>query len=87
MRKMSKLLVVDDNEEVAELICEMLVDAGYEVSVSHDGRQVIERLDNGEKFDVIISDLIMPEIDGFGLLSELRDRHDETPVLVLSGGG
>ncbi|MGH1403680.1 MAG: response regulator [Alphaproteobacteria bacterium] len=84
---MAKLLVIDDSPDVAQLISEMLRREGYEVEVSFDGRQAIDMIGSGQEFDVILTDLIMPELDGVGLIHQLREMKNETPVLVLSGGG
>ena len=84
---MANLLVVDDSIDVAELISEMLEREGHTVSISHDGRQAIARINAGESYDVIITDLIMPELDGVGFLKYMQKTGNKTPVLVLSGGG
>lgn len=84
---MAKLLVVDDSVDVAHLIAEMLGREGHDVDVLHDGRQVVEKLKGGAVYDVIITDLIMPDLDGVGVMRYLNKVEDKTPVLVLSGGG
>ncbi len=84
---MAKLLVIDDSPDVAQLISEMLRREGHDVEVSFDGRQAIDLIDSGQSFDAILTDLIMPELDGVGVIHQLREMGDDTPVLVLSGGG
>ncbi|PCJ99499.1 MAG: hypothetical protein COA45_05535 [Zetaproteobacteria bacterium] len=84
---MANLLVVDDNIDVAELISEILVHEGHCVKVSYNGREAVNRIESGEKFDIIITDLIMPDLDGLGILEYLKEKEDKTPVLILSGGG
>lgn len=84
---MAQLLVIDDNIDVAHLISEMLEREGHKVEISTNGRDAINRLEKGETFDVIITDLIMPDLDGMGVLHYIRDHKADIPVLVLTGGG
>lgn len=84
---MAKLLVIDDSADVAELLSEILAHEGHLVDISYNGREAIERIEAEEKFDVIITDLIMPDLDGLGFLKYLKEQNNDTPVLVLSGGG
>ena len=84
---MAKVLVVDDNSDVAHLLSEILQREGHEVEVSYDGSQVVDRLEAGEVFDIILTDLIMPELDGIGLVKYIKEKRNDTPIIALSGGG
>jgi PAS domain S-box-containing protein len=73
-----RILVVDDEPEVGELIREILSTDGHLVDVCSDGRAALARLD-GQQYDMILSDIRMPQLDGPGLYLELEQRRD--PVL------
>jgi two-component system NtrC family sensor kinase len=70
----ARVLVVDDEPELAELMREMLEGAGYEVATAESGAVALEMLATA-RFDAIVSDLRMPEMDGAGLWREVRARH------------
>ncbi len=57
--------------------------SGFETGVAYDGQEALNKLEN-EKFDLILLDLMMPKLDGFGVLAELKKRGDKTPVIVAS---
>ncbi len=86
---MAKIIVADDSQDVAFMIAEMLEREGHDVDVVHDGRQLIDRIEvgGGLSYDVIITDLLMPNMDGFGVLRYLKSNKITIPVFVLSGGG
>jgi PAS domain S-box-containing protein len=70
----SRVLVVDDEAEVAELIRDMLESAGHEVAVAESGAVALELLDTA-RFDAIVSDLRMPDMDGAALRREVQRQH------------
>jgi two-component system NtrC family sensor kinase len=70
----ARVLVVDDETEIAELIGEMLAGAGYEVMTAESGAVALAMLDEA-RFDAIVSDLHMPDVDGAALWREVRRRH------------
>lgn len=78
-----RLLVVDDEKDVAGFISQGLREASFAVDVSHDGEEGL-RLAAGESYDLIVLDLMLPGIDGFTLLRNLRDRQVNTPVICLT---
>jgi DNA-binding NtrC family response regulator len=82
----SRVLVVDDDELDRKRLAEIIGDLGYFCETAGDGEAALEKL-NGAPFDVIISDLMMPRMDGFELLRTLFDRGDMTPAIVLTGAG
>ena len=81
-----RILVVDDEAELAELLRDILSADGHRVMVAKSGREALERL-GGERFDLVVSDLMMPELDGIGLYQRLRESEAErtTPVVFLTG--
>ncbi len=69
------ILVVEDEPLVAALIADALELEGYEVETAKDGREALEKI-AARSYDVILSDLRMPELDGVGLYRELEQRHE-----------
>lgn len=82
---MSKILVVDDEFRIREIIKKYATFEGYEVKEAADGMEAIE-LANKEDFDLIIMDVMMPELDGFSACREIR-KLSSTPIIVLSARG
>ena len=70
------VLVVDDEIDVAELIAEILKKEGFAVDLVHSGAEAVEQLDR-RSYDLLLSDLNMPELDGRGLYSVLKERHPD----------
>lgn len=81
-----RILVVDDDGDVRELVCRMLEQDGYEAVPAEGGRQALERLDLIAP-DLVITDVVMPEVDGFEVLLKLRHLAPRAGALVMSGGG
>jgi DNA-binding response OmpR family regulator len=83
---MSAILVVEDDPSVRELVRHMLNIEGHDVSLAADGRGALEAIDR-RTFDLVITDLFMPERSGFETISDIRLRHPGLPILAISGGG
>lgn len=82
--KTGSVLLVEDSEEVRNLILEILTRDGYEVKSTGNGLEAWEIL-NSETFDLIISDLDIPGMNGPQLFNKLRSEGVRTPVLLTSG--
>jgi DNA-binding NtrC family response regulator len=82
----SRVLVVDDDPQDRQRLADIIADLGYFCETAPDGEAALEKL-TAAPFDVIISDLMMPRMDGFELLRTLFDRGDMTPAIVLTGAG
>jgi DNA-binding response OmpR family regulator len=78
-----KILVIEDNREIAELVALHLRDMGCEVDVALDGREGSRRADSGTH-DLVILDLMLPDMDGLEICKRLRARPDYTPILMLT---
>jgi len=78
-----KILVVDDEEDVQVLVSRILRDAGYEVTRASDGQEAIDKL-GVERTDLIVLDLMMPGVDGWGVLDFLRTQKDPPPVVIVT---
>ncbi len=84
---MVRVLLAEDNKDVADLIAEMLEMEGHQVEVVSNGLLAVDLLKSGAEFDVVITDLIMPVLDGIGVLRYVLAQEQRIPVIVLSGGG
>jgi DNA-binding NtrC family response regulator len=80
---MATLLVVDDDNSVRETLCEFFGDT-HECHTADRGEQALAFLEF-ENYDVILTDLAMPGIDGQQLLKRVQQTHPNTPVIVMSG--
>ncbi|MBR0105290.1 MAG: response regulator transcription factor [Firmicutes bacterium] len=80
-----KILVVDDDKHISELICLYLNKDGYETKEIDDGNIVLDTLRNGD-FKAVILDVMLPGTDGFNLLSKIRS-FSEIPVIMLTARG
>ena len=83
---MSRILVIDDEPLVLELIRTMLVMEGYEVFVAPDGKKGL-KLFSEHPADLIITDLIMPEMEGIETISTFRRDFPKVKIIAMSGGG
>jgi DNA-binding response OmpR family regulator len=77
------VLIVEDEPEMAGLLCRGLKEEQYEVSVARDGRSALE-LSSVDTFDVIVLDVMLPLVSGLEVAKQLRRREQETPVLMLT---
>ena len=80
---MFKILIVEDDKELSLLFQKVLEKSGYQVKSASDGEQALEVLDR-EYIDFIISDIMMPVMDGYELVSELRSAGYQIPVLMIT---
>ena len=79
----TKVLVVDDHELSRELFCKVLTAAGYAVRAVSDGLNARRHIKE-TRFDVVLTDVSMPEMDGLELLTKIRERWPESRVVVHS---
>ena len=79
----SSILVVDDNPEIREIIQVLLGGEGYLVETAGNGVKALEMLENRE-YDLIILDIMMPELDGLSVCKELRKRSSDLGIIMLS---
>ena len=78
-----KVLVVEDEQDMCRLIVKTLKKAGYSVDGCFNGEEALSYL-LGAEYDAVLLDVMMPKLDGYGLLKKLRDRGVETPVMFLT---
>ncbi len=82
-----KLLIIDDDLLVRHSIVTYLQDSGYQVLSAGEAKTALSLLEAGERPDLVITDLRMPDMDGLQLLQTLHDSYPELPVIVISGAG
>ena len=80
---MLKILIAEDDRELRQLFSHVLMKNGYTVRGVSNGREALDALDK-EYYDLIISDIMMPEIDGYELVRQLRGVGNNTPVLMIT---
>ena len=85
MATRQKILIVDDDENIAELVSLYLVKEMYETKIAHDGEEALA-LFRAEQPEMVLLDIMLPGIDGYEVLKEIR-RHSQTPVIMLSAKG
>jgi len=78
------ILLVDDEEGYRELIARVLTKAGYEVLQAGDGIEALSLLENS-KVDLVISDILMPALNGYALVARLRAKWPTMPVILTTG--
>lgn len=83
---MKKILVIDDMHGIANLIQSVLVGSGYDVEVAYDGKEGIKAIENGD-FDLVLTDILMPEQDGFDVVSHIEALGQDIAVIAMTGGG
>jgi CheY-like chemotaxis protein len=83
---MSRILVIDDEQEIRTLLERLLSQKGYEVLLAANGREGLEFF-HQEHPDAVVLDLKMPEMDGFEVLRQIRLVNQRVPVIVLTGAG
>ncbi|MGN7611164.1 response regulator [Magnetococcales bacterium HHB-1] len=82
---MNKILVIDDDPDILQLVDKWLSSAGYHVTTCQDGNNGLDRLER-ESFDLLITDIFMPEISGLTVIRHARQRIPHLKVIAFSGG-
>lgn len=86
MASKNKILVVDDEPAIRALVAKILERAGYPVDTARDGAEAIEKLETTQ-YAVIVLDLMMPNIDGYGLIRHLKARPGTKPAVIVVSAG
>ena len=82
---MSKILIVDDEEKIRELLKEFLSRMGFDVIQAKGGQEAVELLQNDPKIDLMILDMKMPRYTGLDVLKKKKELNDLRPVILLTG--
>ena len=84
MSDAARILIVDDEQSLREFLEIFLRKEGFDVRTAAGGAQAVATLDAGEEYDLVLTDLMMPDVDGLEVLSEVKNRHPETQVLMMT---
>jgi putative nucleotidyltransferase with HDIG domain len=79
-----RILVVDDEEAIREIVSSMLTTAGYSCQQAGSGIQALALLESGEEFELMLSDLMMADLDGIGLLERTKEKFPDMPVVMVT---
>src|SRR5512142_2773984 len=79
-----RILVVDDEEAIREIVASMLISANYECRQASSGLEALALLNSGEEFELMLSDLMMAELDGIGLLERTKEKFPDMPVVMVT---
>ncbi|MFO8056998.1 MAG: GAF domain-containing protein [bacterium] len=81
---MAKCLVVDDELFYREFVADVLKKAGHEVVPAKDGKEALNLFSSRADYDVVLTDVVMPGLDGLGVLAKIRKKDDSIPIIMLS---
>lgn len=79
-----RILVVDDEEAIREIVCSMLTAARYKCGQASSGVNALALLDSGEQFSLMLSDLMMPDLNGIELLERTKEKYPDMPVVMVT---
>jgi two-component system, chemotaxis family, chemotaxis protein CheY len=81
-----KILIVDDSESMRKILSTILESVGYDIERAEDGREALDVLQGNHSFDLILTDLNVPRMDGISLIGAVRtsDRYSTLPILMLT---
>lgn len=82
---MAHILLIDDDELLRDTLVQMLERDGHRVTQAEDGQQGLDRHAEGH-FDLVITDVLMPRVDGAQVIAALRQRDKTLPIVAISGG-
>ena len=80
---MFHILVVEDNQDMCELFCTVLADAGYQCISAGDGVEALQVMEK-QYIDLIVADIMMPNMDGYELVQSIREAKCEIPILIVT---
>ncbi len=83
---MKKILIVDDDDLIRDLIYEILEPQGYQILLAENGNRALEILDK-EEIDLIVTDIIMPDKEGIETILDIKKRLPHAKIIAMSGGG
>ncbi len=79
-----RILVVDDEETIREIVCSMLAGAHFQTRQAASGVEAMALLESGEEFDLVLSDMLMAEMDGTALLERAKEKFPDVPVVMVT---
>ncbi|HKJ32685.1 MAG TPA: response regulator [Balneolales bacterium] len=88
MDQLLKILIIDDEEHVLANLCSFLNYKNYDVTSASDGLEGLKLFENDQQgFDLVITDIVMPKLSGMSLISIIKKKFPDTPVIAITGWG
>ena len=88
MDQLLKILIIDDEEHVLANLCSFLNYKNYDVTSASDGLEGLKLFENDQQgFDLVITDIVMPKLSGMSLISIIKKKSPDTPVIAITGWG
>ena len=88
MEKLLKILIIDDEEPILSNLCSFLNYKNFDVTSASDGLEGLKLFEKDPKgFDLIITDIVMPKLSGMSLISIIKEKSPNTPVIAITGWG
>ena len=81
----TRILLVEDEETVRNVVARLLKKLGYQVSAAADAEEAISIVDGGATFDLVVTDIVMPGLSGIEMAAVLKERRPNMPFLFISG--
>ena len=78
-----RVLVADDDPAIRSLVARIFIRRGYDVASASDGADAIQKLDHDEPYDLLVLDLMMPRVDGVGVINHLAKREGPRPAILV----
>lgn len=82
---MARVLIAEDDTAVREFVRRALTHGGHDVAVADDGLDALDHLNNSEEFDLLITDIVMPGLDGIELALKVAKDYPQTAILMMTG--
>ncbi|MGO8919214.1 MAG: response regulator [Stellaceae bacterium] len=82
-----RILVIEDQPDILEGLAKILRRAGHQVALASDGKSGLSQVSDGNCFDAVVTDMLMPDTDGVEVIRELRRRCPDIWIVAISGGG
>jgi len=80
-----RILIVDDEETIRVIFASAISSEGnYDCRAAGDGLEALALLDSGEKFDLVLADIVMPNLDGIQLAERIKDKYPDLPVVMVT---
>jgi CheY-like chemotaxis protein len=84
MIRSKNILIVDDSRDLTHVIADFLSMHGYQVHTAHNGYDALECIGK-KRVDIVVSDIHMPGMDGFTLMTEIKTRYPDIPIILITG--
>jgi DNA-binding NtrC family response regulator len=87
MSRKHRILIIDDNRNIVDAI-KLFLSENYEITTAYNGVEGLEAIEKNENgIDLVITDLVMPELSGVGVISVVKKKYPGTPVIAMTGWG